>query len=211
MRYGHELHGLPASCDGCGQDMSLTHVLNCKKGGLVKHGHDNLRDECVMLASLAWNGVTTEPIVQESSSDHGMLIADFKINGVWESGKSAFFDNRIVNADAPSYESQTWSSLSKSHAQEKHRKYDRAVEDIRGSFSPLVCSCDGALHTEFDMFAKRLANTLAVKWKKAYSQVVGWIKTKIQFAIIRAVSLRLRGSRYHPRSYGIEDGAGVPF
>uniref|UniRef100_A0A8D8WIZ4 Uncharacterized protein n=1 Tax=Cacopsylla melanoneura TaxID=428564 RepID=A0A8D8WIZ4_9HEMI len=102
--------------------MSVTHALNCKKGGLVKHGHDYLRDECIMMASYAWNGIMKEPIMRDSSSTDPALIADFKINGVWEAGKTAFFDNRIVNADAQSYSSQTWLAVSKKHADEKHQK-----------------------------------------------------------------------------------------
>ncbi|KAI5742861.1 hypothetical protein M8J77_012006 [Diaphorina citri] len=210
MRYGNELQGLPANCDGCGQEMNLNHALDCKKGGLVKFGHDYLRDECAALAGLAYNGVTIEPVVREAGPNGGALITDIKVNGIWESGKAAFFDNRVINADAPSYESQEWTTTSKAHATEKHTKYDRAVEDIRGSFSPLICSVDGALHLEFTSFLKRIASTLSVKWNKCISQLSGWIKTKVQIAIIRAVSLRLRGTRYKARSLNLEDGAGVP-
>uniref|UniRef100_A0A8D9B3J6 C2H2-type domain-containing protein n=1 Tax=Cacopsylla melanoneura TaxID=428564 RepID=A0A8D9B3J6_9HEMI len=210
MRYGYELLGLPTNCDGCGQEMNLTHALDCKKGGLVKHGHDNLRDECAALAGLAYNGVCIEPVVREAGANGGMLIADIKVNGIWESGKAAFFDNRVINADAPSYESQEWNTTSKYHATEKHKKYDKAVEDIRGSFTPLVCSVDGALHVEFLTFLRRVASTLSLKWSKSLSQVAGWIKVKVEMAVIRCVSLRLRGTRYNVRSLHLEDGAGVP-
>ncbi|KAI5743744.1 hypothetical protein M8J77_021687 [Diaphorina citri] len=87
MRYGNELQGLPANCDGCGQEMNLNHALDCKKGGLVKFGHDYLRDECAALAGLAYNGVTIEPVVREVGPNGGALITDIKVNGIWESGK----------------------------------------------------------------------------------------------------------------------------
>uniref|UniRef100_A0A0K8SF40 Uncharacterized protein n=1 Tax=Lygus hesperus TaxID=30085 RepID=A0A0K8SF40_LYGHE len=145
-----------------------------------------------------------------SSDGEAALVADIKVNGVGESGRPAFLDNRIVNADATSYLSQTWSQIAKTAAHEKHSKYDRAAEDLRGSFTPLVCSCDGALGQEFHSFLKRAAHTLADKWNKSYSQVMGWVRVKVQFAVIRAVSLRLRGARRKIWSIGLEDGAGLP-
>ena len=133
------------------------------------------------------------------------------MQGVWESERVAFFDNRIMNADAPSYISKDWNTVAQIAAREKHRKYDVAAEDLRGSFTPLICSCDGVLHREFLSFQKRLSHALAEKWSKSLSQVTAWVRIKIQFSIIRAVSLRLRGTRKNIRSLGVEDGAGLPY
>ena len=36
ISYGKEPIGLPKECDGCEQDFSIQHKLDCKKGGLVK-------------------------------------------------------------------------------------------------------------------------------------------------------------------------------
>jgi len=72
-----------------------------------------------------------------------------------------------------------------------------------------VCTTDGCLHREFEAFIKRVAAKLSSKWNKTYSQVMGWVRVKIQFALIRAVDLRLRGSRKRFRSLGLEDGAGM--
>uniref|UniRef100_A0A146KS76 Uncharacterized protein n=1 Tax=Lygus hesperus TaxID=30085 RepID=A0A146KS76_LYGHE len=187
MRYGYEPSGLPTFCDGCGELMGLTHALNCKKGGLVKWGHDYVRDECAMLANLAWGGVTTEPVLRDAAGGQPALIADIQANGVWESGRVAFFDNRIINADAPSYCTREWSAVSHQAAREKHRKYDQAAEDVRSSFTPLIASCEGVLRKEFEAFLKRVAGKLTDKWETPLSQTTSFIKVKVQFAVLRAV------------------------
>ena len=102
-RYGKEPLGLPSECDGCGAPFSLQHGLDCMKGGLVKKGHDQLSDQCVALADLAWGGVIMEPLVKEQTGRmREALRADFSVRGVWEEQRVAYFDNRISNADAPS-------------------------------------------------------------------------------------------------------------
>ena len=77
----------------------------------------------------------------------------------------AFFDNRIVDADAPSYASAnlSWEAISKRTATTKKAKYRLAAEELRGSFTLLVCSTDGVLHREYTVYQKRMACRLAIK------------------------------------------------
>ena len=131
------------------------------------------------------------------------LRADWSARGVWEGNRVAFFDNRIIDADAPSYSSSniSWAALGNKAASQKQRKYQHIAEELRGSNMPLICSTDCVLHTEYAAYQRRLAQRLAAKWGKPYSVVMAWIRVRTQFAIIRAVGLRLRGSRH--KLYGL--------
>ena len=57
---------------------------------------------------------------------------------------------------------------------------------------------------------KRVAAALAGKWGKSYEEVMCWVRIRLQFALIRAVDLRLRGgSRKAFHGFGLMDGAGM--
>ncbi|CAB0005423.1 unnamed protein product, partial [Nesidiocoris tenuis] len=205
MRYGRTPQNLPSSCDGCGAAFDLNHALNCKKGGLVKRGHDSVRDDCLEIAKLVWGGAVREPVLRNGNDGSPELVADMKLHGVWDSVRPAFFDHRIINADAASHSSRTWNSIAESAAREKHMKYDQAAEDKRGSFSPLICSCDGALHREYGVFQKRMVQALAMKWEKPYSVILGWVRVRTQLSIISATSMRLRSGRSQVKALGYQN------
>ena len=123
----------------------------------------------------------------------------------------AFFDNRITDSDAPSYVHSNffWKAISNRAAKEKKGKCHQAAEDLRGSITPLVSSTDGTMHQEYVAFQKRLAVRLAMKWEKSFSQVLNWVRVRTQFAIIRAVDLRLRGTPCHILDLSLQDGAAI--
>mmetsp|Transcript_45574 Transcript_45574/g.78778 ORF Transcript_45574/g.78778 Transcript_45574/m.78778 type:complete len:108 (+) Transcript_45574:304-627(+) len=93
--------------------------------------------------------------------------------------------------------------------QEKKTRYLERCEEMAGSFTPLVCTVDGVFHREFVAFMKRVAAALAGKWGKSYEEVMCWVRIRLQFALIRAVDLRLRGSRMRFHGAGFSDGAGL--
>ena len=168
----------------------------------------------IELVSLVCKDVRSEPIMGPSDQAYDGDRGDFLCRGFWESGVTAFFDNRIVNADAPSYvaKGQTWKQTADNAANEKKKHYTDMAEAVKGSFTPLVCSVDGALQRDFEMFLKRLGVLLANKWGKHKGEVMYWLRKKVQFAIIRAVNLRVRGTRkdiggklFH------DDGAGMRY
>ena len=129
--------------------------------------------------------------------------------GVWENGRVAFFDNRIVDADAPSYTNISWEAVANRAANAKKTKYNPAAEELLGTFTPLVCSTDGVLHREYRAYQIRLASRLATKWQRPYSVVMKWVKLRMQFAVFHAVDLRLRGTRRRILGLGLQDGAAI--
>ena len=99
------------------------------------------------------------------------------------------------HSDAQSYASCTVDAVLCSAEQEKNRKYSAAVEERRASFTPFVVSVDGVLDHDVQHMMKRLCDQIAMKWEKSHSEVMGWVRAKMVFGILRAANLCLRGSR----------------
>ena len=138
-----------------------------------------------------------------------MLQADWLARGVWEGNRVAFFDSRLVDADVPSYakDNLSWNATANKAAAAKKRKYKYAAEELRGSFTSLVCSIDAVLHRDYSAYQERPASRLAAKWEKPFSAMMAWVRERTQFAIFSAADMRLRGSRR--RLISVHDGAGV--
>lgn len=66
--------------------MNLIHARNCKKGGLIIHGHDYHSHQWAATVQMAWNNVEIEPIMKDAdpSKNSPSLQADFQINGIWD-------------------------------------------------------------------------------------------------------------------------------
>eukprot|EP00731_Ephydatia_muelleri_P034031 Em0045g16a len=197
LRYHRPLLKTPGHCDGCGEEFSFQHALDCKKGGLVTQRHNEVRDALGDLVAIVYKDVVREPIVQEADDSSGRpaLIADLSIRGVWQPQTAALLDVRVVDTDTQSYASCTVDAVLCSAEQEKKRKYSAAVEDRRASFTPFVVSVDGVLGHDAQHLMKRLCDQIVVKWEKSHSEVMGWVRARMAFAILRATNLCLRGSR----------------
>jgi len=202
---------IPASCDGCGEDFSLTHALDCRKGGLVTQHHNEVRDAVGDLAALGYSKVVCEPIVYDGNEVSLALIADLGVREVWIPQVEALFDVRVADTDAASYVNHSVSAVLAIAEEEKKHKYLPAAELRHASFTPFVVSVDGTLGYEALMFLQCLAERLSYGWGKSYGHVLMWIHVHLTFAVIRETNLCLQGSRVHWRSgTSIDDGAGLP-
>ena len=76
---------------------------------------------------------------------------------------------------------------------------------------PILATCEGILDREAEAYVKRLAFHLSKKWDKTYSQIVFWVRARLQLCILKSVSNCFRGSRSKWRGGNILDGAAMPF
>jgi hypothetical protein len=213
LRYALPLQRMPESCDGCGARMDIQHALGCMKGGLVTRRHNEVRDEIADLAQMAYgpSAVRIEPTVREATTSSEGLRADISVRGVYESQVEASLDIRVTDTDAESFKLKSVLQVLKTHETEKKRKYKKACDERRWHFTPFVCSVDGALGKEAAGFLKRLAHKLAVKWHSSYSVVMGFVRSRLSLAILRATNLCIRGSRKSVTGvrFALDDGAGM--
>ena len=127
LRYYRELRGLPPTC-ACSQPFTITHALNCKKGGFVHIRHDNIRDFLAALLQIVQTDVQKEPPLQQlqteviptnigNSADAARL--DIRAKGFWRSGQDAYFDVRVTNPLAASAMKIPLSKVYDRHEKEK--------------------------------------------------------------------------------------------
>ena len=95
------------------------------------------------------------------------------------------------------------------HRNEKKKLYSAEVNQRRGSFTPIIATCEGILDREAESYVKRLAFHLSNKWQKSQSQTIFWVRARIQICILRSVSNCFRGSRTKWRGGNVEDGVGM--
>jgi hypothetical protein len=205
LRYGLKPLALPDSCDGCGQRFSVGHAMTCKKGGLVLLRHNDVVEEWHELTAQALtpSAVSDEPLIHTGQGGRGQgvpgtdpeLRGDVAVHGFWRRGTTAIFDVRVTDTDAPTYRNQDPRKVLEKHEKEKKVKYGAACLARRRQFTPLVFSVDGLRGTEADAASKRLASRLAAKWKRTYSEVCGFVRSRLAVALVRTTSLCLRGSR----------------
>ena len=202
---------MPATCDGCGAPFDLVHALDCKKEGLVTQHHNEVRDALGDIAALAFKEVTREPVVREADETRGIsaLVADLGVRGIWQPQAEALFDIRVIDTDAQSHAHRSVNGVLATE-KEKKRKYTQAAQARHASFSPFVLTVDGLMAREARFVVQWITRTLSTKWSKSYGVVMGWVQTRMSFAILRATNLCVRGSKVKWRSgTGMEDGAGL--
>ena len=225
IRFGLHPLGLPCTCDGCQHKFSVDHALTCKQGGLMGLRHDDAKYEFSDMCAKALkpSSVSDEPLIH-SGQDTGAkkqngitqpapeLRGDIAAHGFWRRGRTTIFDVRITHADAPSYAGQKVKNLLKRHETEKKKKYADKCAERRRDFTPLCFTSDGVLGGEADAAVKRVSGLLAKKWNRSYSDVCGFVRSRMSLALARSTTMCLRGARdpsSRVRGAGFVDGVAL--
>ena len=212
IRFGLTPLALPATCDGCGCKFLVEHGLSCKKGGLVTLRHNELAAEWRSLCATALTpaAVSTEPLIHSGRTATGEGTAseqstpgtikpeergDVGVRGFWKRGSATIFDVRIVDTDAPTYRSRDPAKVLASHEKQKKGKYLGACLKRRRHFTPLVFLVNGLMGAGATAACKRLASLLSSKWGRTYSEVCGFVRSRLAISLVRATSLCLRDAR----------------
>ena len=108
----------------------------------------------------------------------------------------AFYDVRVFNPSAQSNHQASLSSIYRRHEMEKKRSYEQRIREVEHStFTPLVLSSTGGMGKAATTFYKRLSSMLSEKRDVPYSTMIGWVRCRLSFALLRASIMSIRGTR----------------
>ena len=123
---------------------------------------------------------------------------DIKANGLWGSrfNRTSFYVN-FFNAHAKSCPN-TIKDACEYHESIKLNKYEERICEIEHStFNALVFACSGDAGTSASRVMKQLETKISEKSGDPYADTISYIRTKINFALLRSCVLCLRGSSAH--------------
>ena len=169
----------------------MSHALHCAKGGYTHLQHIEIRDTFAQLLGDVCNDVQIGPKLQplegwtfdnKSTSTEDEARLDIKANGLFDSRFCrTFFE--IFNLFANSCRKQIPEAY-KHHEASKKRKYEQRIINVeKSSFSPLLFATTGGAGPSASKIITRLAVKLSDKTSEPYADVVGFIRTKVSFAL----------------------------
>lgn len=205
LRYGWTPAQLPSTCI-CGGSFTIAHALSCPTGGFPTLRHNEVRDMLADLMTEVAHDIRVEPPLQPltgevlslrtATTDDGARL-DLAASGLWGGRfERAFFDVRVINPLAVSNQSAQGSTCYRRHEADKRRKYQQRVLEIEhSSFVPFVVSATGGLGPAATTTLQRLALLLAESRDQPYCLVMGWLRCRFAFALLRSAIMCLRGAR----------------
>ena len=212
LRYNWAPPHLPTKC-ACGSNFTIDHALSCPTGGFTIVRHNEVRDLLANLLTEVCHDVSVEPHLQPLSGESLSLRTasiednarlDVAASGFWGGRfEKAFFDVRVFNPHASSNRTSPIASCYRRHEQEKRRVYEQRVREIEhATFAPFVISSTGGIGPCATVILKRLGGLLAEKHAASYGSVMGLLRCRLSFALLRSSIMCIRGSRSSRRHPG---------
>ena len=162
----------------CGKGFDEKHASVCQKGGFIVFRHDEVRDVTAEFLRQVCHDVRIEPSLQsltgetfsyKTTNTNNEARLDISAHSFWTRNDRSFFDIRVFDPLAPSYEKTSLHAAYERNEQEKGRKYtERIIRTEQGSFTPLVFSTFGGMGRQTKAFMKRLAEKMEEKNRRKY-------------------------------------------
>ena len=213
LRYNYAIK-LAARVCACGQPYSVNHCLTCKLGGYVILRHNSIRDLFAELLSEVCKDVITEPpllpltgetLPAGSNLSDGARL-DISCRNLWSPLAKALIDVRIFNPQAESNWNKSVQQMYNSHEEEKKKEYGpRVLQVEKATMTAAVMSTSGGLSKECDKLVRQIAMKLSLKRGERYSDVVGFIRRRLRFDLLRTCVIALRGFKKNAAPEKIED------
>jgi len=204
IRYDWALANVPDVCV-CGDEFTIQHALWCKRGGFPTVRHNEVRDLLAASLTEVCPAVCVEkqlqPVRGETFKSRSTITGDearldISARGFWTRGQEAFFDVRVFVPDASSYVARNLETVYKEQEDRKKGAYEERIRNIeKADFCPLVFSANGGTAPSCATFLKRLCSLIADRSGVVYSKVLGFMRCRLGFAILRTAILCVRGAR----------------
>ncbi|KAL5261580.1 hypothetical protein ACHWQZ_G007326 [Mnemiopsis leidyi] len=203
LRYNIPLEGVSLEC-ACGKSNSIDHALICKLGGYTHLRHNHLRDTLFNLLDVVCKDVVKEPQLLPVTNEHlprGTTLKqdarlDISCRGFYSALDKTFIDVRVLHPNSQSNLEKPLISMYRCHEEEKKTKYlQRIIQVEKANFSPFVMSTNGGIAPEATAFLKKLAQKLSAKLNQSYPNIMGYLRRKLRFELLKTTLMAIRGFR----------------
>ena len=107
-----------------------------------------------------------------------------------------YIDVRVLHPNSQSDAEKPLLSMYRCHEEEKKTKYlHRIIQVEKANFSPFVVSTTGGIAPEATSFLKRLAQKLSSKLNQSYPNIMGYLRRKLRFELLKTTLMAVRGFR----------------
>ena len=205
LRYGWEPPGLSEKC-ACGAFFNVAHATTCMTGGFRIMMHNDLAEEMAdRMREAGCRDVMLEPDLLpvdgeafklKTANKQDDARSDIRVEGFWGKRRRAYFDVMVFTPFARSYSNRSLKAIYAEHEGRKNREYkERILKVEQADFTPLVFSLTGGMGPQAQAVVRRLGDLLAERQNVSKSVMMGWLRARLSFTILRAVITCLRGCR----------------